>query len=113
MTPNNTTPPVIEKEEESAITSTPEASRFVESYKVYLSGSPRISASLKIQQDVAAGDVAASAAKFTAAKSTDSASAAKTMGTRKAIHGQKGTTDAGVQSIKTAGKNRTQSTKTT
>lgn len=107
MKQNNTLPPVIEKEENSPAKKSPESQRFVGAYKIYLTGSPRISAGLKIQQD------AAKAAAMKPAKSTDSASANKTMGTRKTIHGEKGTTDAGVQSIKTAGKNRTQSTKTT
>lgn len=42
---------------------------------------------------------------------TPAASAVKTMNTRRQLHGAKGTTGAGIQSIKTAGKARTNSTK--
>lgn len=70
-----------------------EQNRFAKYYGIYIKHTPKISEALKMQKTA----------------STNSAKAAKTMETRRTVHGQKTMTDSGAQSVKRAGKQRTQS----
>lgn len=103
----DTTGSVIPSEKDDSAHTSPEKTRFVGYYKPYVGSAPAIS-TIAQAQITAAQDAVAMKKAAVGSKSTDSASANKTMGTRKAIHGKKGTSEAGVQSIKDAGKQRTQ-----
>lgn len=75
-----------------------EKKRFLDYFKAYSEASPEQSA-----------QAAAQAQGAVAPKISNSAKAQKTIETRKGIHGSKTMTDAGVQSIKKSGKQKTQS----